>query len=112
MKQKTKGVDPKVPIQALATIVAFVAAYFGVDLDAATSGAIAVVLGAVASYFAPAAKTTEVLGKHTSTSPHSEEVRPGWDSEHGFYDPMYVLLFLVVLIVVVWLLLHLFNSSP
>ncbi len=56
-KTKTVGVDPKVPVQALATVIAFAASYFGVDLDATVSGAIAVVLGAVSGSLAPAPKT-------------------------------------------------------
>ncbi len=57
MKFRTEGVDPKVPAQALATIVAFIAARYGLDIDRETSGAIAVVLGVLIAFFAPAPKT-------------------------------------------------------
>jgi hypothetical protein len=59
VRRRTVGIDPKLIAQALVTILAFVLARFGIELDSATSGAIAVVLGAVAGYFAPA-PTTEV----------------------------------------------------
>jgi hypothetical protein len=37
-KLKTVSLNPKVPAQALASIVAFVLARYGIELDAATSG--------------------------------------------------------------------------
>jgi hypothetical protein len=55
--QKTVGTDPKVPIQAVVTAAVAVLAYFGIDLDPAIAGAIAVVVGIIAGYFAPAPKT-------------------------------------------------------
>lgn len=57
MKFKTEGVDPKVPAQALATIVTFVAARYGLEIDKETSGALAVVIGTLVAFFAPAPKT-------------------------------------------------------
>lgn len=59
-KRKTVGVDPKVPIQAVVTAAVAVLAYFGIDLDPALAGAIAVVLGIVAGFFSPAPKTVPV----------------------------------------------------
>ena len=55
--QKTVGTDPKVPIQAVVTAAVAVLAYFGIDLDPAIAGGIAVLLGIIAGYFAPAPKT-------------------------------------------------------
>jgi predicted RND superfamily exporter protein len=60
MKTKTQGVDPKLPIQAVVTAVVAVLAYFGINVDAGLAGAIGVVLGLIAGYFAPAPKTVEV----------------------------------------------------
>jgi len=57
MKRRTVGVDPKVPIQALVTVLVALLAYFGVDLDKETSAALAVVLGAIAGILAPAPRT-------------------------------------------------------
>lgn len=57
--RKTVGIDPKVIAQALVTVLSFVLAKYAIELDAATSGAIAVILGAIIAYFAPA-PTTEV----------------------------------------------------
>lgn len=58
MVRKTVGVDPKVPVQAITTVVWFLATYFGLDLDAEVAGAVAVLIGLVAGYFSPAATTT------------------------------------------------------
>lgn len=57
MKIRTQGIDPKVPIQALATVIAFVATYFSLNIDGEVALAIAVVLGGAAGYFGPAPKT-------------------------------------------------------
>jgi hypothetical protein len=60
-KISTIGVDPKVPVQALSTLVIiFVAGLFAVDLDPEVAGAIAVVLGALIGTRAPAPKTEVV----------------------------------------------------
>lgn len=59
VKRKTKGVDPKVPTQAITTVLTFVLAKYAIDLDAATSGAVSVLLGVVIGAIAPA-PTTEV----------------------------------------------------
>lgn len=60
MKRRTVGIDPKLPAQALATILVFVLARFGIDLDSATSGAIAVLVGAIIAYFMPAPEVKQV----------------------------------------------------
>lgn len=57
MKRKTVGVDPKLPIQAAITVVAFGLSYFGIELSPEASGAIAVVLGVIVAALGPAAKT-------------------------------------------------------
>lgn len=48
IEQKTVGVSPKVPLQAITTIVVFAAAYFGFELPPGAAGAIATLLGIVA----------------------------------------------------------------
>jgi succinate-acetate transporter protein len=63
VKRKTDGVDPNVPVQALVTLLVAVLAYFGVDLDAEVAGALGVVVGAAAAYWAPAARTIVVRSK-------------------------------------------------
>jgi len=55
--RKTVGVDPKVPVQAIVTLVVALLAYFGVNLDAEVSGALGIIIGALAAVVAPAAKT-------------------------------------------------------
>jgi hypothetical protein len=54
MKRRTVGFDPKLLVQALVTIIVALAAYFGLDLEVELVAALAVVLGAVAGYLAPA----------------------------------------------------------
>lgn len=93
MQRKTIGVDPKVPAQAVTTIVAFVLGYFGIDLDPVLAGAIATVLGVVIGALAPAPKTKLV-----------PQGRESLKSEVGQYDPVYLLVLVVLIIVVVWAL--------
>jgi hypothetical protein len=50
---RTRGVSPKVPAQALVTVLVWLATYFGVHLDAEVAAAIAVLLGAGAGVAAP-----------------------------------------------------------
>lgn len=52
---RTTGLSPKVPVQAITTVVVGLLAYFGVDLSPELSGAIAVVIGFAAGYIAPPA---------------------------------------------------------
>ncbi len=52
-KPKTTGVSPKVPFQAIASIITFLLAYFAVDLSPELSGLIAAVIGAIGGYQAP-----------------------------------------------------------
>lgn len=58
--RKTIGVDPKVPVQAIATVIVALAAYFGLELSEEVSVALAVVLGTIAGIAAPAPNTQEV----------------------------------------------------
>lgn len=60
VKRETVGVDPKVPVQAIIAVLAFVLTYFGVDLSPELAAVIATVLGAIAGVLAPAAKTVAV----------------------------------------------------
>jgi hypothetical protein len=55
--RKTAGLHPKVPIQAVTTLLVAALAHFGLDLDDELSGALALVLGFAAGYLAPAAPT-------------------------------------------------------
>jgi hypothetical protein len=65
---KTEGVDPKLPVQAITSIVVFLLSYFGIELDPEVSGALAVIIGAIAGYFAPAPKTVpKTAGKGRSS---------------------------------------------
>jgi hypothetical protein len=66
-KLQTVSLNPKVPAQALASIVAFVLAKYGIELDAATSGAIATVIGFLAGVIAPPSPTVTVGVKDTPT---------------------------------------------
>lgn len=52
-KQRTLGLSPKVPSQAFATLIAFVLAKYGISLDTEVSGALALVIGWIAGFFAP-----------------------------------------------------------
>ena len=58
--RETVGVDPKVWIQALVTLIVFFAAKFGVELDTDVAAALATLVGAVAAYSGPAATTRPV----------------------------------------------------
>lgn len=57
---KTAGLNPKVPTQAVVTLVVFVAAYFGIDLDAELALALSTILGFVAGVAAPPSPTVAV----------------------------------------------------
>ncbi len=57
MVMKTLGISPKVPVQAVVTIIVAALAYFGVELSPEVSAAIATLLGFIAGYLAPAAPT-------------------------------------------------------
>lgn len=50
---RTCGISPKVPAQAIVTVLAFIVAHFGIELDDDVSAALAVILGAAAGYQAP-----------------------------------------------------------
>jgi len=73
--QKTVGTDPKVPIQAVVTAVVAVAAYFGLDIDPAIAGGIAVLLGIIAGYFSPAPKTVPKVPATATVESGSSHVR-------------------------------------
>lgn len=49
---KTVGVSPKVPTQAIVAVVTFLITYFGIDLSPEVSGAISTVLGIVGGVIA------------------------------------------------------------
>lgn len=55
---KTVGLSPKVPVQAITTVIVAAAAYFGIDLSPEVSAAIGTLIGFAAGYLAPAAPTT------------------------------------------------------
>jgi hypothetical protein len=56
-KNKTVGVSPKVPTQAIVSVVTFLLAYFGVDLSPEASAAIAAVLGVIGGAVAQPGET-------------------------------------------------------
>ncbi len=51
--QKTKGLSPKVPAQAFATIATFILARYGIDLGTEESAAIATLIGFAGGILAP-----------------------------------------------------------
>jgi hypothetical protein len=57
VRLKTAGLNPKVPVQAIATLIVAALAHFGLDLDDELSAALAVVIGFAAGYIAPPAPT-------------------------------------------------------
>ena len=75
MKYRTEGTDPKVPIQAVVTAVVAILAYFGIDLDPALAGGIAVVIGIIAGYFAPAPKTVPASSAPATVEGGSSHLR-------------------------------------
>lgn len=52
---KTIGLNPKVPVQAIVTIIVAAASYLGVELSPEISGALGILIGFAAGYLAPAA---------------------------------------------------------
>lgn len=94
VKLKTAGlVHPKVPAQAIATLIVTALAYYGISLPPEVSAALGVVLGFAAGYYAPAAPTV-------SARTRASRVR----SEAGQVGIELVLVILVVLILVFVLL--------
>lgn len=89
MKYKTVGLDPKLPTQAVVVVIAFVLSHFGVNLTVEVSLALATIIGFVAGFFAPAPKTT---------------LAPKKNGEAGFYDPIYILVLLIVVVVLVYVI--------
>ncbi|MEJ7786655.1 MAG: hypothetical protein WKF96_17780 [Solirubrobacteraceae bacterium] len=53
MHPKSTGLSPKVPVQAVTTVLVALLAYLGIDLEPAVSLAVATLLGFVAGYIAP-----------------------------------------------------------
>lgn len=54
---KTVGLNPKVPAQALTTLVVFVLARFGIDLETEVALALSTIIGFAAGVIAPPAPT-------------------------------------------------------
>lgn len=50
---RTDGISPKVPTQAVVTLIVAALAYFGIELDAEAAGALGVLAGALAGAWAP-----------------------------------------------------------
>lgn len=100
MKRKTVGIDLKVPAQALAFVVAFVAGYFGLEMDAEVVLALSTIIGFFAGYFAPAPKVTEV--------PVTTKDR--WRQQNG-YGPIEVVLVLAVLLTMLIIAYWAFGPS-
>jgi hypothetical protein len=88
--------SPKVLAQAVTSVVVWVAAHYGLDLDPDVSSALAVVLAFVVGYVVkPGAVVSDV-----KTSPAGDR---------GYYDPIYLLVLFVVLILVVYVVLRLLG---
>lgn len=51
--KQTQGLSPKVPVQAITTVLVALLAYAGIDLEPSVSLAIGTLLGFVAGYYAP-----------------------------------------------------------
>lgn len=49
---ETVGVSPKVPVQAVSTVVVFLLTYFGLDLSPEAAGVVSTVLGAAGGVLA------------------------------------------------------------
>lgn len=49
----TQGISPKLPVQAITTVLVALLAYLGIELEPAVSLAIGTLLGIVAGYIAP-----------------------------------------------------------
>lgn len=94
---KTLGINPKVPAQAVASIVAFVAALAGFDLSPELSAAIATVIGLVAGFFA---KPGVIVTEKVSVDDGGEVVIPLAD-ERGQVDFGTVLTVCLIILVVV-----------
>lgn len=56
MKKETQGLDPKVPVQAIALVLSFVLSYFAIDLPVEVALAVSTLIAGGAAYFAPAAR--------------------------------------------------------
>ncbi len=52
------GLSPKVPVQAIVSVLVFVVAYFGVELSPEASGAISALLGIAGGVLAPPGQVT------------------------------------------------------
>ena len=57
-KLKTVGVSPKVPVQAIVTVIVAALAYFGVELSAEVSGILAAIAGIIGGVAAPPGQVT------------------------------------------------------
>lgn len=58
--EKTVGLNPKVPTQAIVSVIVFVAAHFGFDIEPELAIALATVLGFAAGVKAPPSPTITV----------------------------------------------------
>lgn len=59
-KRRTLGVDPKVPAQAIVTILVWLLAHYGIDLDADVAAAVSIIVGVLLGVLAPAPRTVNV----------------------------------------------------
>jgi putative flippase GtrA len=89
--------SPKVLAQAVTSVVVWVAAHYGLDLDPDVSSAIAVVLAFVVGYVV---KPGAVVNDLKATSLRSEG---------GYYDPVYLIVLLIVVVVLIYVLLRLLG---
>jgi hypothetical protein len=97
--------SPKVLAQAVTSVVVWVAAHYGLDLDPEVSGALSVLLAFVVGYYVrPGAVVTT-----GNSNPAVGETTTRFRSEGGYYDPIYLLVLFVVLILVVYVVLRLLG---
>src|SRR4051812_45036641 len=88
--------SPKVLAQAVTSVVVWVAAHYGLDLDPDVSSALAVVLAFVVGYVV---KPGAVVA----------DVKTSLASDRGYYDPLYLLVVVIVVIILLYVLLRLLG---
>jgi hypothetical protein len=89
--------SPKVLAQAVTSVVVWVAAHYGLDLDPDVSSAIAVVLAFVVGYVVKPGAVVNDLKATTLAD------------DRGYYDPIYLLVVVIVIIILLYVVLRLLG---
>lgn len=97
--------SPKVLAQAVTSVVVWVAAHYGLDLDPDVSSAIAVVLAFVVGYVVKPGAVVNDL----KANPAVGETTTRFRSEGGYYDPIYLLVVVIVIIILLYVVLRLLG---